>query len=508
MTPADDNRSGGPRRGPRRPRRQVEGYWRSVEIQRDPERERERSARIAESAERRRTRQAEDAARGLGRRREQLGRQMRGRTIDAVVLIAMIVLALSTGFYVLSQQKASLPGWIPVLGEDFFHLDAEFSSARAVMPGQGQAITISGINVGQVSSVNLADGKAVIGMDIDNKYAQLIHTDATVLLRPKTNLNDMVVDVDPGSGGELIEEGTTIPESQTEPNVNTDEFLASLDSDTRTYLQALIQAGGEGIGGDRKGRQLSAVFRRLYPFTRDIARVNSAVAKRRESLARVVHNFGALTEELARNDSELTRFVASSGQALGDFAAQERSIRAAIQRLPRALETTRGALDSSNRLSQQLRPALDELTPQAHAFAPALRASQRFFAGTEDTVAARLRPFAREVAPTVHKLAPAAKPFSETVAGLRDTLKPLNHGFNELAYNPPGLSEGYLFYLPWLNHNLNAGYLTQDAGGPLRRALVMLSCNTAGLANGFANGRPFLRSLLSLTRAPTPAQAC
>ena len=32
-------------------------------------------------------------------------------------------------------------------------------------------------------------------MEIDNKYAPLIHTNASLLLRPKTGLNDMVVEV-------------------------------------------------------------------------------------------------------------------------------------------------------------------------------------------------------------------------------------------------------------------------------------------------------------------------
>jgi phospholipid/cholesterol/gamma-HCH transport system substrate-binding protein len=138
-----------------------------------------------------------------------------------------------------------------------------------------------------------------------------------------------------------------------------------------------------------------------------------------------------------------------------------------------------------------------------------MRAAQRFSVETTPTLRDQIRPFVTEVKPAIRELAPAGKPFGTTVKGFRDTLKPLNYGFNEFAYDPAGeLNQSYLFYVAWLNHNLNATYSTQDAEGPIRRGLVLLSCNTADLANGFAGGRPFLRTLLQVTRAPTKDEAC
>ena len=58
-----------------------------------------------------------------------------------------------------------------------------------------------------------------------------------------------------------------------------------------------------------------------------------------------------------------------------------------------------------------------------------------------------------------------------------------------LAFNPSGSQqEGYLFWLSWLNHNFNSIFLTQDAEGPLRRGLIVITCNTARAAvPNFAN---------------------
>ena len=59
----------------------------------------------------------------------------------------------------------------------------------------------------------------------------------------------------------------------------------------------------------------------------------------------------------------------------------------------------------------------------------------------------------------------------------------LNSFFNELAYKPKGVKQSYLFYLPWLNHDFNAAFNLQDAGGPLLRGMNMITCS--GIALGY-----------------------
>ena len=107
--------------------------------------------------------------------------------------------------------RAGSPAWARTASSS----RAEFSTAQAVTPGQGQTVNIAGIKVGDLTEVGLEDGNAVVTMEIDNEYAPLIHEDATMLLRPRTGLQDMTVSLDPGTEGEPVAEGTTIPVSQT-----------------------------------------------------------------------------------------------------------------------------------------------------------------------------------------------------------------------------------------------------------------------------------------------------
>ena len=132
---------------------------------------------------------------------------------DFVAILVIALIALIVGSYILSNQRFYLPAWVPVVGSDFVNYDVELSTAQAVTPGQGQTIQIAGVSVGEIGTVDLVDGKAVVQMKIKRKYTP-IYRDATALLRPKTALNDMTIALDPGnaSAGELPEEGM-LPQS-------------------------------------------------------------------------------------------------------------------------------------------------------------------------------------------------------------------------------------------------------------------------------------------------------
>jgi phospholipid/cholesterol/gamma-HCH transport system substrate-binding protein len=431
-----------------------------------------------------------------------LSRQARGRRKDtiAILVLALAGIVMMLGIFI--QQKASLPPWIPFVGEEFDHITAEFSTGQAVTAGQGQAVDIAGIQIGKVASVELEEGHAVVGMDIEPKYMELIHPDAAFLLRPKTNLNDMIVEVDPGTAKGSVEDGDEFDLTQTEPNTNLDAFLATLDADTRQYLQLLVAGGAQGIGG--RGKQLGNAFRRFGPFVHYAAKLNTAVARRHTAIAGAIHSFRLLTEELGRRDAEIERFVTSSDAALGDFANQQESIQEAFREFPATLRAAEAGFASSGRFSRAAFPALTGLIPQAQALTPAFKATQRLFAQTLAPIRDQIRPFTREVRPVLTHGAEAAGPFSKTVRNFGNTLGGLNSFFNELAYKPKGSRQSYLFYVPWVNHNFNAAFNLQDAGGPVLRSLLMISCTGASLGYGFVEnktreGRPFLQTLLEAT---------
>ncbi len=431
-----------------------------------------------------------------------LSRQARGHRKDTIAIVVLAIAGIVMMLGIFTQQKASLPSWLPVVGEDFDHISAQFATAQAVTPGQGQSVDIAGVQIGKVSSVDLEDGHAVVGMDIEPKYMELIHPDASFLLRPKTGLNDMVVEVEPGSGKDHIEDGAEFTLAQTEPNTNLDAFLASLDTDTRQYLQLLVAGGAQGIGG--RGKQLGNAFRRFEPFVHYVAKLNKAVAARRLALARVIHDFGLLTTELGRHDSEIKRFVTSSDAALGNFANQQQAIQDALREFPSALTAAKAGFASSNRFSKAALPTFTGLIPQAQASASAFKATENLFRQTTAPIRDQIRPFTREIRPVLNHANEASGPFDKTVRNFGNAVGGLNAFLNELAYNPKGSAESYLFYLAWLNHDFNAAFNLQDAGGPLLRSLVGITCTGSKLAYGLTGGTPLLQTILQVASVPRP----
>jgi phospholipid/cholesterol/gamma-HCH transport system substrate-binding protein len=429
-------------------------------------------------------------------------RALREHSRDVLAIIGLVVAGVFAMSVILVNQRAVLPSWVPLIGTDRFALKGDFSTAQAVTPGQGQSVDIAGIKVGEISGVTLENGHAVVSMEVDNKYAPLIHTNASLLLRPKTGLNDMVVEVDPGTqAAPEVKEGSTIPLASTEPQVNPDEFLASLDADTQQFLKLLLANGAEALN-PAKGRdvELSNALRRLDPFARDISRISGALVTRRQNIANAIHNFQLLSTELGNRDQDLVNFVDSSNSVLASFAKEQSSIRSAVQELPSTLQKTKGALTSANALALQEGPALKKSLPGAKATAPALRALRPFFQQTAGPIQNQIRPFTTQIQSPVTHLAQISQGLGASTPGLKTGFTDLNTGLNALAYNPQQSDDqGYLFYVPWLNHNLNADYLLQDAYGPMRRGIVLESCSTAFTAEGTLLAEPYLRLLYQLT---------
>jgi phospholipid/cholesterol/gamma-HCH transport system substrate-binding protein len=434
---------------------------------------------------------------------------IRKHWLDFAAIIGLIVIAVVVATVILGKQRLSLPAWVPVAGQDSFTLHAEMTTAQAVTPGQGQTVNIAGVQVGEITSVKLQGGRAIIGMRIHPRFEHRIYRDASILLRPKTGLKDMVAELTPGhpSTGQL--KGGVIPISQTLPDVNLDEILSSLDSDTRDFLQILLNDGSEGLGSKQKGRELAAAIRRIEPTAKYSRQINEGLALRRRNLARVVHNFSLLTNELGRRDTQLGNFVQNSNAVFETLADQDASLRSTLQKLPGALNTTQTTLGKVDDLAKELGPTLEALRPGARALGPSLKQTRPFLRETTPIIKDELRPFARAALPTVKELRPALRDLAAATPDLTRTFNVVNRLLNEVAYNPPGdKEEGFLFWQSWVNHAGNAIFSNQDAQGPIRRGLIVLSCNTAQLLNAVAQANPQLGTLVQLLNAPTQQQIC
>jgi phospholipid/cholesterol/gamma-HCH transport system substrate-binding protein len=419
-----------------------------------------------------------------------------------IAVVTMIVIAAVVGGYILAHENLKLPSWVPVLGHTYFNLDAEFQTAQAVTPGQGQAVTIAGAKIGEIASVDLHNGVALVTMKVSPKYAKYIYRNATLLLRPKTQLQDITVEVSPGtpSAGKL-RSGEVLPESQTAANVDFDEFLAGLDAETRAYVQELV--AGLGIGLKENGKPLAAALKRFDPTSRLTEEIAQQLEARAGNVERSIHNFRLLTEALGGKDQQLSALVDSANAVFKTFASEDASFKKTLALLPGALHKTGVGLGKLAAATHVLGPTLHKLEPFARALGPANEATRKLSEKTAPIIKSEIRPFAREILPVVNELGPTTENLSKALPKLASSFSVLNEFFNELAYNPGPSKGGFLFFLDWGNHDLNSVLSTAEAHGVVARGLVYFNCKILNLLKPAGEVNPTVNLLVNLLKPPT-----
>jgi len=428
-------------------------------------------------------------------------RAIKNHSTDFAAFLVLIVLAVIVVGYILHEEGFRFP----FIQSSPFTVNAEFSTAQAVTPGQGQTVRVSGVQIGTLSGVSVLNGHAIVKMSIDPKYRHLIHTDATALLRPKTGLQDMFVELNPGSSpAPVVNPGYTIPLAHTDPEVNFDEVLASLDGDTRQYLSLLVNGAGQGLKG--QGNNLAGVLERFEPTHQDLARLNSAVAVRGRDLRQLINSLRRLNDALAAKQGQIVDMVDSSSKVFGALASQDTNISRAVGDLPGTLQQTTQTLQKVQAFAAQLGPAASKLLPAAQGLPAANQAVEALATPSTPIVKNQIRPFVVAARPVVRNLKPASINLAKATPNISKTFNTLNHFFNMLGFNPGGSQHGYLWWLSWLGHAGRTLFSTQDAAGSFRPVFPQFTCTDVAL---IVAGQPQIASLLNLvTTILTNAQVC
>jgi phospholipid/cholesterol/gamma-HCH transport system substrate-binding protein len=440
-------------------------------------------------------------------------RGVRKQLGNAVWLGLMVAVGLTVGAYLLAHQRVAWPAWVPGLGKEHFVVNARFTTAAGVLPGQGNAVTVAGVKVGEIAGVAVKDGQAELKLKLDEKYGH-VHRDATVLLRPKTALKDMVAELDPGTKGPELHDGDTLGVGATQPDVNLDEILTGLDGDTRAALVALLQGAGTALQGEG-GRELASTFKRLEPLSRHAAEAQKLVAQRRVKLRKLMGNLSLLAQELGARDKDLAQFVSANASVFRHFTAQNDNLDETLSLLPGTLQKADAGLGKLDTLAATFKTGLKDLQPFAKSLGTSLRQSRPLFTDTAPVLEKSIRPFAREAQPTAKKLVPAAEKLGKATPGLDRLTVMLNDLLAELAHDPPGggvHGNSYLYYLPWANHNSNSVMAAQDGIGATRHTLLLLSCGSLktidSLTESGKNRNPTLIALTQLLNAPKRSEVC
>ena len=435
---------------------------------------------------------------------------IRKHLFDFLAIAGLALLGTAVAIYILSQQNVRFP----FVEDSPKHISIELSNAQAVQPGQGQTVRVAGVEVGRISDVKVEEGVAVVKLDIEPEYKNLIKEDATALLRPKTALKDMFVEVDPGRG-RTVPDGGRITVANSLPDINPDEIYSALDDDTRPYLKLLVAGAGKGL--ENRGDDLREVFRRFEPIHRDLARVTSATAQRRDALKNLIHDYGLLMTEVGSHPQQLRRLVTASRSVFDELATEDTQIAESVARLPGSLRASERALANVREFAPVLQSSLESLRPAIRKLPATNAAVTPFLRETEPVIRNQIRPFVRAARPWTNDLRFAAKDTAKAMPDLKASFNELNRFFNIGAFNPGGAEslegksireqrqreEGLLYWLAWAAQNGTSLFSTADGQGPWRRVTIcgvpasVLTGIVGGVVDEVTQSNPALADLLT-----------
>ena len=244
-----------------------------------------------------------------------------------------------------------------------FRVNAVFESSNSIR--KNSPVRIAGVTVGKVTKIDGKPGTdaAVVTMEIDKKGLPL-HKDATMKIRPRIFLEgNFFVDVRPGTPtAPRIDDGDTIPMTQTATPVQFDQVLSVLQSDTRASLRKALEGLGTGLTykplrvqdteadpsarGESAAESLNdAIVYGARAFRGTAIVADAFLGTEDHDLSRLIDGLSKTTEGLGRNEEQLKDLVTNFNVTVAATASQASNLRASIRLLGPTLQNADSALN-------------------------------------------------------------------------------------------------------------------------------------------------------------------
>lgn len=288
-----------------------------------------------------------------------------GRT--AIVLQAAAALAFAGALLRAEDVR------LPFTGSGDWHVTAAFADAGGLQSGQRAPVLVAGVPSGRVERVELHDGVAVATLRLDAAARDVLHADARARIEPRSALQDLTVDLEPGSeSAPALADGGHIGTARTEPAIALDRVAAIMDADTRAQVSVLLGALAGGLRG--RGGDVQAAAAQLRVAVDPARQVVSALARRRVLLTRLVEATARVGRVAGDRAGALAAALRDGRRTLAVTAGRERDLSRTVGGLPGTLDTLNTALTETQALGRTLDPALTRLRPAARAVPRALAA--------------------------------------------------------------------------------------------------------------------------------------
>jgi phospholipid/cholesterol/gamma-HCH transport system substrate-binding protein len=252
--------------------------------------------------------------------------------------VVLIILVIAIGL-----QPERLTQWATAI-----KYQALFSEAGGLSVGND--VTVSGIKVGSVSSVELDNGDALVGFTIQGKYA--LGSDTTAHIRTGTLLGERVLALDSAGSGTL-DPHHVIPTTRTSSPYSLTDAVSDLTSNTAaTDTESLNQSL------DTLSDTLDQIAPQLGPTFDGLSRLSQSLNNRNESLTELLKTAGDVTGILSQRSQQINSLILNSSDLLAVLNERRQAIVSLLANTFAVSRELKGLVKDNEK---QLAPALERL---------------------------------------------------------------------------------------------------------------------------------------------------
>jgi virulence factor Mce-like protein len=263
-------------------------------------------------------------------------------------------------------------------------------------------VRISGVSVGKVKDIQLADnGEADATIELDPAYSP-IPSDTRAILRQKTLLGETYVELTPGSqeATPLAEDGR-LPQAQVSDAVQLDEIFRAFNPKTRAAFQAWMVGQAAALRG--RGVDLSNTIASLDPFADAANKALRLLDSQSEAVSGLIRNSGTVFGALSERQGQLRGLIQNANTVFETTAKRNEDLATAFAIFPTFIHESQLTLD---RLEQ--------------------------FSNDNDATINALEPTAAQIQPTFASLGQSAPHLQDFFTALRTTIDRSKSGFSAL----------------------------------------------------------------------------
>lgn len=320
-------------------------------------------------------------------------RRVYGTAVLVVVLVAVAVVVLGSG-------------------SDEQHLRIRLENASQLV--KGNEVKVGGLTVGTVDEIRLtSDNQAEVAVTIADDELVPLHAGTRAWVRQSSlsGVANRYIALEPGANDQpALPDGGVIRARDTQPVVELDAVIATLDAQTREDFQRFVRGNAQIYRGreDALNRGLAV----LEPAVGQLEQTFAELTRDRAAFERFVVAGGSWVAAVADRAPDLEAGLASAATTARAFADERVALSEFLRAAPATLRRTTGTL-------RRARGTLDRLVPTAVEARPVAPRLARFLADLDpalDGLPGALR--------ATRALLPTAASWLRTVPGLRDGALP------------------------------------------------------------------------------------